>query len=1063
MEAAFQAGFNANSNQCLCIVSPKSNLESSRALYLETVSNSKCDRHCDNILGDSKVKHNFQCGSLSDQRIWAIYDLNYACPIDFVYVEEFQKCVFAEKGYRSTCSSPSITYVYDGNVTWNVLLRIIEKLHLTKSRISINFDNNVTIDPSWKCSNTENVNVPSTTSIDKNLNTNYVLERGCLLVVSGFSYLYRLSNKLCVEDPLNKDSISKNPTPGVFYRLTMNLMNSCPTDWFDLNGNCYRMSTEPKTIQEASVSCINKPIVETKDNDENIIFNDDDDDDDDVRSETNDENKNYTANIQNGEIVQYTSEWQAHLGYYLLDTNISSIQETPQPLRSFDREMPTLVFNINISRSSINEFQMINLNENKNSTVKGDSCILSTRSVIDEKESSVISNAQMNNCSKPRHVLCKTRSPYFRAHEHCLSKPLTLGLPTLISNYLSHELCITMCMDLKTNSVVLNKNKCYCLNADYSKMANNKLFYEQYRTKDCGNFCPGNQHQYCGNENVIITFYIFASSLPPIFDNNEKMPRLKSDFVYESCIHLNIVDQSTMYAFNLTRAIDVHPRHCLELCVKYQQKYALMNSNKCLCTNIRLKKRNDKLSAFIKYNCTQECQGNYFYTCGSSSNSTIYSMYTMETTCPRGFKVIKEQKRCVHANISANTISFTSAQAYCKSVGGMLAKINDVLEIQDILPKSVLARSVYSIYSSDSARRRAYNESKYFWIDRKSDVSRMNTASDDSIVRCSLTPHTVDGNCIVLRYEKIRIHESVTYQQCFTESDQCSSMSAIPVCVDEHLELNSTVNQPSKGNELLESVNTTVDYSCGNNAEYHLINGFCYKVNIHEVTWHDAKSECERENTTLFIPEDELTLKSIRSLFLRQRSYTSSSVIHVGVFNDKKDRSGTKYDGVDESSSSNILDSDSTSPSCGKTFRGRYLSAFSSMARNDRSTSKLTGCGYVDLRPGMELSISCDKLPCEQLAAVVCQKASIPKSRAVVAKLVYDGSSLNGQSTSVGKHLTAVFWMFSLVFILLIIGFTYVLYKRYLMRNGHNIIIKTRGNNDSAYSQLSTGNELDLN
>lgn len=163
----------------------------------------------------------------------------------------------------------------------------------------------------------------------------------------------------------------------------------------------------------------------------------------------------------------------------------------PQPRRSLRRKMPTLVLNINISRPSINEFQMINLNENNHSTVKDDSCILSTRSVIDEKESSVISNAQMNNCSTPRHVLCKTRSPAFRSHEHCLSKPLTLGLPTMISNYLSHELCVTICIDLMTNLAVLNKNKCYCLNVDYSKMVNKRLFYEKYRTKNCGNFCPG--------------------------------------------------------------------------------------------------------------------------------------------------------------------------------------------------------------------------------------------------------------------------------------------------------------------------------------------------------------------------------------------------------------------------------------------------------------------------------------------------------------------------------------------------------------------------------------------
>ncbi|CAF2116551.1 unnamed protein product [Rotaria magnacalcarata] len=319
----------------------------------------------------------------------------------------------------------------------------------------------------------------------------------------------------------------------------------------------------------------------------------------------------------------------------------------------------------------------------------------------------------------------------------------------------------------------------------------------------------------------------------------------------------------------------------------------------------------------------------------------------------------------------------------------MLARINGVLEIQDILPKSFVSQRIYSIYPVDSARR-APNESKYFWIDRKSDVSQMNTASDRSIVRCSLTPRTVDGNCIVLRYEKTIIDQSVTYQRCFAESDQCSSMSALPVCVDQNLEFNSIVNHPAKGNEFLESVNITVNYSCGNETDYHLINGLCYKLNIHEMTWHDAKSECARENATLFIPEDELTLKMIKFLFLRQRSYTSSSIIHVGVFNDKKDRGGSKYYAIDESSSSNILDSDSTSPSCGKTFRGHYRSTsklpYSSMTQNGRSKSKQTGCGYVDLRPGMELSISCDKLPCKQLAAVVCQRASIPTDHVVVAK-----------------------------------------------------------------------------
>jgi hypothetical protein len=248
----------------------------------------------------------------------------------------------------------------------------------------------------------------------------------------------------------------------------------------------------------------------------------------------------------------------------------------------------------------------------------------------------------------------------------------------------------------------------------------------------------------------------------------------------------------------------------------------------------------------------------------------------------------------------------------------------------------------------------------------------------------------MNRNCIVLRYEKVTIDESGTYEQCFAESNRCSSMSAIPVCVDQNLEFNSILSRPNKGNALLESVNTTTDYSCGNNVDYHLINGFCYKLNIHEMTWHDAKSECELENATLFIPEKKSTLTLIKSLFLRQRSYTSSSVIHVGVFNDNRNRNGIKYNTIDESSSSNIPDFDSISYSCGEQIRGRYRSEFtlpySSLTGNTRSKSKQTGCGYVNFRPGMELSILCDKLPCKQLAAVVCQKASIPTDRVVVAK-----------------------------------------------------------------------------
>ncbi|CAM4989442.1 unnamed protein product, partial [Rotaria socialis] len=77
----------------------------------------------------------------------------------------------------------------------------------------------------------------------------------------------------------------------------------------------------------------------------------------------------------------------------------------------------------------------------------------------------------------------------------------------------------------------------------------------------------GNQHQHCGNEKTIVALRMSSSILWLVDRDQVQMIRANPGFVDETCIHLNSVDQSTMYEFNLTRAIDVHPRHCLELCV----------------------------------------------------------------------------------------------------------------------------------------------------------------------------------------------------------------------------------------------------------------------------------------------------------------------------------------------------------------------------------------------------------------------------------------------------------------------------------------------------------------
>ncbi|CAF3685928.1 unnamed protein product, partial [Rotaria sp. Silwood1] len=807
--------FNDDNNQCSCIMPEKLKTDFHER-YFSILSNNTCDRYCDSIIGDSKAEHRFKCGSLNNSRIWAVYDLNDACSMHSVYIKELKQCISTEQGFGSSCYSPSIPYVYDGNITWNVFLGIIEKLNLTKSIVSINFDNAVTIDPSWKCSKTTtNINkiqssLSNTIHFNMNFSTNYLLDKGCLRVVSYLPYSYRLSHSLCIENPMNKNSLLYKPRFSPIYTSTYNnrMTTNCPTNWFDLNGHCYRISDEAKTIQEARNSCINDPIAEQIKNDQEIILNDDDDDD---KKEMNNKLNTYMNDLLKGEIAQYTSQWQARLGFYLLDTNVSNTPSilhhigffnsyrqpisingiTPSPPIVFSTHIRPLASNISLNFSSINEFQMINSNDNENSTIKDDSCIVFTRFVFNDKRSFILKSVQVNNCSKPRHVLCKTKSRLsFDFQQHCFRKPLTLGVPTIISNRLTYELCVSVCKGLRTTLAVINMNKCYCFDGNLPETHDRKSYYEKYQKKDCGYTCPGNQHEHCGNENTIVVFENPIYILPFTYVNIGKLATSNADFAYYRCIHLDTMNQSTLYEFNLTHENDIHPRHCLELCTNYKQKYALINSNKCLCTNILTKKKEDTLFTPRDRNCIQECSANYFYTCGNSTNSSLYSVYVMKTKCPFGFQISEDEQRCVSVDTLIKKSSFSTAQSYCKSVDGMIAKINNILDIQDVLPMSMLIGNFYGGYQYSSISRIS-DATKYFWIDRTSDIINNNTTLDHSIGRCSQTSQVIDQNCIVLRYERTIIHDTVMYERCFTESNECSSMSAIPVCVDRHLEFNS--------------------------------------------------------------------------------------------------------------------------------------------------------------------------------------------------------------------------------------------------------------------------------
>ncbi|CAF3471105.1 unnamed protein product [Rotaria socialis] len=1079
--------FNDDNNQCSCIMPKESNENSDRSSYLAILPNDKCDRYCENIVGDSKVKQKFQCGSLTNERIWAIYKLNDLCPADSVYIKELKQCMFTEKIRTAVCSSPAMKYVYDGNVTWDMFLKVIKKLNLTKSIVSVDFDDVVIIDSSWKCQtnttdNRTKSNISNMNYSTGNFTTNYVLKNGCLRENSYTLSSHISSNRLCITYAINKKSplddilISFNS----YYRINQ-MGTSCMPNWFDLNGNCYRMSNEAKTIQKAKNSCIN--ISEFKKEIsllESHTALDDDDDDDEDRKKFASEATKFISEYLTGEIAQYTSRWQTHLGFYLLDTNASNVEENSDSFPIYVQSMSSLPVKTQVSplilvesinSSSISEFQMINSNENNNSTIGDDSCIVVTRPVLDQQGISILKTTQIHNCSRPVHVLCKSRTKIsipFRPV--CYDKPLTLGLPAMISNYLTHELCLSVCKELTVDVAVVQMNKCYCLNSFLTHTSRIISHHEKYRKEHCGNPCPGNQHEYCGNNNTVVAMNIKRIPLSFRYSTITQLTPSYPDFIYDTCLHVDTAAQSKMFQFYLNYADDVHPRHCLELCTKYEQKYALLNAKKCLCSNIRIKKREtDSWLLPRDNNCTEECLGNYFYSCGNISESSVYSVYSLQKNCPVGFRNAQDDQRCVRAGTTENITSFSNAQSSCESFGGMIAKINDALEIQHLAPKSTLTGGNDEIWPYSSASR-IPERVHYFWIDRTSSTSNKDATLDFSIPKCSMkTSESVDRHCIAVIFEKTITHDTVSYDPCIIESNECSSTSAVPVCVDKNLKSDPTfIHSTEVGDDSVVSVNTTIEYSCGGDKEYHLVNGFCYKIIVHETTWQEAKSQCERENAALFIPENVIAIKLIKLLFLREQSYTSSGFAHVGVTYDNKNSTIKKSN---TNNASSVLDTmEITSPyfSCESTFLRHYRQLMSSSILSTKEKERLkneqTACAYVDVRSEDRKYVLCDDIRCDRSATVICQKAPITKARTVVAKSSPMNMQFNFHASSkpVGTRFPLALFLSATLFIAILTGSIYLLYNRYLKQKNNTRLRTARDNDDSVYSPLATGNDFDL-
>ena len=310
--------FNGNNDHCLCIMSRRFNNDFNNDLHMKILPNTSCDHYCDYMLTDTKSKQKFSCGSSKNSRIWAKYNLNASCPVGSVYIKESQ-CMSTYRGPPSSCPSPLVKYVYDGNIKWKVFLKIIEKLNLTTSVVAIDFHDDIIIDSSWKCSSEVTGNTRNSYPTDKsypseNFTMYYLLDGGCLRAQSYSFYKYRSLNRLCITSYENERSSLYNR---ILFQSFPNRI--CPPHWLDLNNKCYRMSNENKTIQEARNSCSSLSVTDQKKLKSVLpIFPDVDDD---GMNDTSNEFYDPMIHHMQGEVVQYLSSWQARLGFFLLDTS----------------------------------------------------------------------------------------------------------------------------------------------------------------------------------------------------------------------------------------------------------------------------------------------------------------------------------------------------------------------------------------------------------------------------------------------------------------------------------------------------------------------------------------------------------------------------------------------------------------------------------------------------------------------------------------------------------------------------------------------------------------------
>lgn len=268
-----------------------------------------CDLYCDNRMNE---KNKFKCGSSNDSRIWTQYYLNRTCPLNALYIKELNECILVYSGYLSSCPDGYYRYIFNRNVTWSTFQSLMKKFNLTENETVVEFDDDVTIDKSWKCNNTGKETLEEYSYSQTNRYF-YSLSSHCL---RPYSYAFKKVNRLCTENRLDEISSLYFTDDYRYFGKSFDAQwYKCPTDWFDINKVCYRISNRTKTIEEAKQQCMEI----SKLSDQKVDLSLSPTDDTDVKDEIiHTSTKIFTEFLQ-GKIVEYRSEWEARLGFYLLD------------------------------------------------------------------------------------------------------------------------------------------------------------------------------------------------------------------------------------------------------------------------------------------------------------------------------------------------------------------------------------------------------------------------------------------------------------------------------------------------------------------------------------------------------------------------------------------------------------------------------------------------------------------------------------------------------------------------------------------------------------------------